>query len=116
MNQQRLFGEPVPDVRATRTFELSHARSTDPSTSSRAAEHVAYKVGSYKARLLAVYRANPDGLTDDEAGLLAGLPAGAWKRCSDLRNEGAIEPVGEKMGRNRTPVMVCAATTEREDR
>ena len=111
MNQQQLFGEPVPDVRATRTFELSHARSTDPSTSSRAAEHVAYKVGSYKARLLAVYRANPDGLTDDEAGLLAGLPAGAWKRCSDLRADGAIVVVGEKQGRHGTPVRICAVAS-----
>lgn len=110
-NQQQLFGEPVPDVRATRTFELSHARSTDPSTSSRAAEHVAYKVGSHKARLLAEYRKHPMGLTDDEAAAAAGLPAGAWKRCSDLRADGAISVVGEKMGRHGTPVGICAVTS-----
>ena len=86
------------------------ARSTDPETSRKAAERVAYRSGTHKARLLAEYRAvYPNGLTDDEAGDLVGL-MGAWKRCADLRNDGMIEPFDVKMGRYGTEVRVCRAT------
>ncbi len=88
---------------------VTHARSTDPTTSTRAAESIVYRVGSHKARLLAEYvRVAPAGLTDDEAGDLAGLPNGAWKRCSDLRADGVIVPIGEKQGTHGTPVRICA--------
>lgn len=114
-NQGTLLGEVVKPSTAKRTFLLggyrpvAHARTTDPSTSARAAESVSYRAGTAKARLLAEYRkAGSGGLTDDEAGLRAGLASGAWKRCSDLRADGAIVPIGETMGRHGTPVRVCA--------
>jgi len=43
-----------------------------------------------QAALLDAYRDNPEGLTDEEAAQLAGLPPGAWKRCSELRAKGLI--------------------------
>jgi hypothetical protein len=43
-------------------------------------------------QLHAVYVANPNGLTDEEACEAAGLPARSHKRCSDLRNRGVITP------------------------
>jgi hypothetical protein len=82
------------------------ARVSDPLTSKVAAMAVAYRTGTQKARLLEAYRLEPEGLTDDEAGIRVGLPH-AWKRCSDLRNDGMIEPVGVKPGPHGTPVMVC---------
>lgn len=65
--------------------------STDPETSELAAQPVKMRAGSQKARLLACYETRWfAGLTDEEAGKMAGLPR-AWKRCSDLRREGLIE-------------------------
>ena len=70
------------------------ARTSDPTTSQRAAESVRLRAGSQRSRLLAVYL-DSDGLTDEEAGAAAGLAnAGYWKRCSELRNCGFIEPLG----------------------
>jgi len=67
-------------------------RMSDPETSEQAARSVTIRAGSQKAKLLACYEAHWfGGLTDEEAGELAGLPH-AWKRCSDLRREGLIEP------------------------
>lgn len=67
-------------------------RTSDPETSERAARSVTMRAGSQKARLLAQYAAHWfGGLTDEEAGELAGITH-AWKRCSDLRREGYIEP------------------------
>jgi hypothetical protein len=40
-----------------------------------------------QAKLLEAYRASPNGLTDEEAATVAGLPIGAWKRCSELRTK-----------------------------
>jgi len=85
------------------------SRRSDPSTSAIAAARVAPRTGTQKAKLLAAFRAAwPNGLTDDEAGDAIGLPPiSTRKRCSDLRNDGFIEPVDVVPGRHGTPVRRC---------
>lgn len=79
--------------------DVPGARNTDPATSHAAAENVAFRSGSHRARLLDVYgdRDNWDGLTDEEAAIRAGLSPRScwWKRCSELRALGMIAPTGE---------------------
>jgi len=93
------------------------ARASDPSTSHRGAASVKYRAGSQKARLTAAYRRAAGPLTDDEAAGLAGLLSMPgccwWHRCSDLREDGVIEKVGERKsttGRTNEVVMVCTLT------
>lgn len=107
-DQGSLLGlsEPVKD-----TNPRTIVRTTDPITSQIAARAVSYRTGTQKARLLQAYLSEPEGLTDDEAGMRVGLPQ-AWKRCSDLRNDGVIEPVGTRPGLHGTPVMVCRAVSQ----
>lgn len=70
------------------------ARATDPVTSHAGAVDVADRAPTQKQRLLAVYAEHPEGLTADEAGMLAMLlHTGYWKRCSDLAREGLIAPL-----------------------
>lgn len=85
------------------------ARSTDPLTSKVAARAVAYKTGTAKARLLAVYIAEPSGLTDEQAAARAGMELyGASKRCSELVRDGLIEPIGVRKGRSGLERRVCS--------
>ena len=80
-----------PDYRSGRH------RNPDWTTSIIGAERIAYRSGTQKDRLLSAYKeAYPSGLTDDEAAVAAGLPLTScyWKRCGELREDGAIE-VGE---------------------
>ena len=107
--QTSLLGVTESDISATAPRKL--ARVSDPETSHAAAKAVAYRTGTQKARLLQAYLEAPEGLTDEEAGIRVGLPQ-AWKRCSDLRNDGVIESVGVKDGPHGTPVMVCKAVAE----
>ena len=93
------------------------ARASDPSTSHRAAASVKYRAGSQKALLVQAYRRAEGPLTDDEAAHHAGLLAKPgccwWHRCSDLREDGVIERVGERKsttGRTNEVVMVCTLT------
>ena len=92
-------------------FMQAH-RKHDQLTSMMAAAKVAGRVRSQNLLLLVEY-ANAN-MTDEEAGIRTGLKAkGAsyWRRCSDLRGLGLIEPTGEKrlstMGELR---MVCRIT------
>jgi hypothetical protein len=76
-------------------------RNPDYQTSVEGAEDVAYRAGSQKARLLAVYKAvYPAGLTDEEAATRAGLPITScyWKRCGELRQDGYIEMIVSEAG------------------
>lgn len=76
--------------------DLPLFRASDPTTSQQGAAHIRPKTGSQMNMLLAAYRKHPIyGLTDEEASTLAGLNNGGWKRCSDLRRLGFIEPTGE---------------------
>lgn len=96
----------------------AHARSSDPVTSKAAARSSAMRASSHKARLLRAYPAAAVGFTDEEAAIRADLlSVGYWKRCSDLRNAGLIEPVPHSNGGfltrrtdNGDAVMVCRIT------
>lgn len=98
----------LPDDRPGR------ARTSDPVTSHEGGETVALRAGSQKVKLLASYfRAAARGLTDDEAALWTGLDRSCfWKRCSELRQDGYIYPLGIT---RRGPIhnearIVCAIT------
>lgn len=96
--------------------DLDHApnrvRHNDYSTSKAGAASIAFRAGSQKAKLLDAYRrAGLSGLTDEEAFRSAALPEHAcyWKRCNELRDLGAIAPIGmQRPGLAGVPRMVCA--------
>jgi hypothetical protein len=56
------------------------------------------KWGSQKHLLLLAYKDQPNGLIDEEAGTISGLrkirSCGYWKKCSELRKAGYIQPTG----------------------
>ena len=58
-----------------------------------AAYNVQERALTQKDRLLVAFTAHPEGLTDEEAATIAGLPIRScwWKRCSELREAGLIE-------------------------
>ena len=73
------------------------ARNTDPDTSWDAAFDASLKADKHRARVLAMHRAHPDGLTDFELGELLGLQqTSAGKRRGELRDRGYIENSGLK--------------------
>lgn len=91
------------------------ARKKDPPTSKLAAQNVVRRAKSQAARLLIVYAECCDGLTDDEAadksGLLTKIGACWWRRCSDLRQNQLITPVGTRVSRlTNEERMVCVIT------
>ena len=96
----------------------THARSSDPSTSKAGARSVKLRAGTQKHRLLKAYTMATHGLTDQDAAYMADLlSVGYWKRCSDLRNDGLIEPMRHADGslvtrpsRDGEAVMVCCIT------
>lgn len=72
------------------------ARRSDPVTSGKGDADVTRRAGSQAVRLLRAYaRLEGEGATDSEARAAAGLSSRScyWKRCSELRAEGLIEPV-----------------------
>lgn len=90
---------------------VPRARQSDPSTSHDGVRAVSLRAGTQAARLARAYR-DAGELTDDEAGQIAGLrDAGYWKRCSDLRRAGIIEPTGEtRPGRSGEQQRICRLT------
>ena len=76
------------------TNPMHMTRANDPETSRDSAVKVARRTTGQKWQLLLAYHANPDGLTDDEAGALTGLASKPkccyWKRCSELEDEGYL--------------------------
>lgn len=70
------------------------------------------KPGTQLARmLLAFVRADEQGLTDDQAGVVAGLRfTGYWKRASDLRRAGLVEWTGQRHRRTRSHVRTSRVT------
>lgn len=79
-------------VRAMREALADHgqARASDPATAQAAARLV--RPGSARARLLKAHLEQPDGLTDEEAATLAGLPLTSEyaTRCSELMRAGLL--------------------------
>lgn len=101
----------------TDDWAAEHARSSDPQTSKDAAASLQdHDITSLCFRLLRQYFILGDGLTDEEAAKRAAgygkQPSpGAWKRCSDLRREGWIEPTGEtRRASSGRQQQVCAIT------
>ena len=80
------------DINLLPTSYLS--RTGDPSTSVEAAASMSESRKAMAKKLLLAFKNNPEGLTAEEASLLCGYSAenGAWKRVSDLKNAGLIEP------------------------
>jgi hypothetical protein len=117
VNQDTLFEtddrKPWQRSFAENTSARVLARATDPLTSKVAARAIAYRTGTAKARLLAVYLEEPSGLTDEEAATRVGMDLyQATKRCSDLRRDGAISPIGVRKGRAGLDRQVCAVAQE----
>lgn len=79
--------------------DLAHARNTDPQASHDAARQLT--TGStHCLAMLWAHRNNPAlGLTDEEAGIIAGLDRDTWgKRGADLRRKGLTEWAREDDG------------------
>lgn len=90
------------------------ARTSDPMTSKLGEKDMRPRRGTQAMRLLVAYNhVDPSlaGLTDEQAATAAGLNNGAWKRCSDLRRAGFIEPTG-LMGLSSfgSAVQICRIT------
>jgi hypothetical protein len=85
--------EPRPNLFDPEPRKL--ARSSDPDTSHAAARMLSGKAGTMRFRLLWVFKFNE--YTAEEAAFHTDFTAadGAWKRVSDLLNDGLIEPTGE---------------------
>ena len=87
------------------------SRNSDPTTSHIAAEAIRPKAGTQLYKLLVAYSNHPEGLTDEEAGEIAGIRNGYWKRCSDLRNAQYIVATGQtRTGSSGLPGRVCKIT------
>ena len=74
-----------------------HVRSTDPDTSLEAAISMQGSAKALAYRIFAEMKANGPG-TQHTISIRMGLPAASvWKRLSDLRRFGLIEPSGFTM-------------------
>jgi hypothetical protein len=90
-------------------------RANDKETSKAGAKSMTVRAGSQRARLLSLYVKYE--LTDEEAGHMSGLAENAkccyWKRCSELRQAGYIEPTGEtRLSSAGVAQQVCRITSE----
>lgn len=84
------------------------ARTSDPTTSARAAASIAPRTGTYKRLLFDAIAASGDGLTFEEAARRVGMdPWQASKRVSDLKRDGLIVVVGERPGTSGKAQEVC---------
>jgi hypothetical protein len=106
--EQDIIGtKPTPRVDDLPMFAM--ARDSDPVSSHRGADHIASKAKTQRGVLLDVYRAYPQGLTDEEACQKAGIEGG-WKRCSELRTLGLIGVMGKREASSGVEVRVCSLT------
>ena len=97
-------------------FELGRFfRQSDPLTSRKSVTKTnRMRWGSQCYRLLEAYAGSD--LTDEEAASRSGVVAMAkspWRRCSDLRQKGLIEPTGEeRVSSANSMQMVCRITNQ----
>jgi hypothetical protein len=100
-----------PKVTNTRAKAMS--RTTDPSTSKRAAAAARYRTGTHKALILLAHGNNPQGLTDEEAAPASGLTYHqAERRCCDLRNDGMLMPNGQERAGTSGSMMRVSVLTD----
>ena len=91
-------------------------RTDDPETSKKGGESIVVRAGSQRHTLLRTYSMFPNiGLIDEEAGEISGLSVNPrccyWKRCSELRAAGYIQPTGEeKNAKTGNAQMICVIT------
>lgn len=92
-------------------------RSSDPVTSWLGAQDVEGRRVNQRTLLLGAYAgAFPEGLTNTEAGEVAGLATGRacyWKRCSELLEMGFIEEVKDGAGAVLTRRMEDTGSVQR---
>lgn len=90
------------------------SRASDPETSKQGERDVRPRRGTQAMRLLQAYydiSKTLGGTSDEGAARFAGLNNGGWKRCSDLRRAGLIEPTGEVvLSQYGSSVQVCRIT------
>ncbi len=101
---------PVPPLDVPWIDPVTHARTSDPGTSHEAAAKLSDKQTMMRT-LLATYRET--NWTAEEASFVAGYSAedGAWKRVSDLKRAGWIEPTGAtRPGSSGRQQQVCRIT------
>lgn len=89
------------------TYTGSGARSTDPVSSHLAAIDSPGRVSQRQLMLLA-YGVTREYLTDEQASVKAGVSPRScwWKRCSELRQMGYIEPLTDE---HLNPVLVTGS-------
>lgn len=111
--QGALFDVSEPELKPWQRPARELARSDDPETSHAAARTLSGKAGTMRRTLLEAFdRRGP--MTPEEVSLVAGYGAadGAWKRVSDLKTNGLIEPTGEtRPGSQGREQAVLAITT-----
>ena len=95
--------------------DLPLFRIDDPITSVKAGEDVKPRRMSQRDLILAAYVNAEMGLTDEDAGYKSGLAQKPkccyWKRCSELRKLGLIEPNGKtRLSSANSFQMVCVIT------
>lgn len=87
----------TPACLATRLvdFEHTHARSSDPDTSHKAARSVALRADGQKAKLLKAFGSVNNPMNAEEAWMLTDINSRAcwWHRVSDLAKDGFISVV-----------------------
>lgn len=92
---------------------VTHARTSDPATSHIAAHALSDKTTMMRTLLTTYAKVGP--LTAEDAAEFAGYDPrdGAWKRVSDLKRNGWIEPTGAtRPGSSGRPQQVCRITDE----
>jgi hypothetical protein len=82
--------KPAEVVKITR--QRKH-RTSDPLTSRQADLFAASKSTSARLRIIEAHAAHPNGLTDEEAAMIAGLNMSSEysTRCSELKRDGILE-------------------------
>ena len=109
--------KPTPAPESDGLFALGNARATDPDTSHAAAAMSRLGRNKLMFELLSSFSSGGhEGITDESAyeRISSRFPKAKrswWKRCSDLRQFGFIEPTGKK-SRTETGAMarVCRVT------
>lgn len=127
-NEQELWESIVENNQQWAEKFVPSARNTDPETSKANADAFVKKLSQREALLLTYYNAYMYdnyvqlwGLTDEQAGMatvwngstMYALRICYWKRCSELRKLGFIEPTGRtRISSANQQQQVCRITVE----